>query len=120
MHRYDEIYEFSDLPEDEFVAQHTGLIFRNSSLMREDAASERFFSQESLNRATVPAAYDAIKAGLVTPVRNQGNCGSCVAFATAAVVETCFAKHLGMYFFSCKDAALEVLACSSQEIRSAC
>jgi len=92
---YDEIYEFSDLPEDEFVAQHTGLIFRNSSLMREDAASERFFSQESLNRATVPAAYDAIKAGLVTPVRNQGNCGSCVAFATAAVVETCFAKHLG-------------------------
>ena len=100
MHRYDEIYEFSDLPEEEFLAKHTGLIAHNTSLMREDPASERFFSQESLSRATVPAAYDAIKAGLVTPVRSQGACGSCVAFATAAVVETCFAKHLGMYFFN--------------------
>ena len=80
------------------MAKHTGLIAHNSSLMREDAASERFFSQESLSRAAVPASYDAIKAGLVTPVKSQGNCGSCVAFATAAVVETCFAKHLGIYF----------------------
>ena len=100
MHRYDEIYEFSDLPEDEFVAKHTGLIAHNSSLMREDPASERFFSQESLSRAAVPAAYDAIKAGLVTPVKSQGGCGSCVAFATAAVVETCFAKYLGKYLFN--------------------
>ena len=82
------------------MAKHTGLIAHNTSLVRKDPASERFFSQESLSRATVPAAYDAIKAGLVTPVRSQGACGSCVAFATAAVVETCFAKHLGTYIFN--------------------
>ena len=67
---YDEIYEFSDLPEDEFVATHTGLT-HNTSLrgLAADAESERFFAGENLRRATVPASYDAVKAGLVTPVR---------------------------------------------------
>ena len=67
---YDEIYEFSDLPEDEFVASHTSLT-HNTSLrgLEADAESERFFAGENLRRATVPASYDAVKAGLVTPVR---------------------------------------------------
>ena len=30
-------------------------------------------------------------------MRNQGRCGSCVAFATAANVETCFKKVTGVF-----------------------
>jgi C1A family cysteine protease len=34
-----------------------------------------------------PAAYDARTAGWVTPIEDQGGCGSCVAFGTTAAVE---------------------------------
>ena len=60
-----------------------------------DMRSEEFFSRHRLNRQSVPESYDARALGLVTPVKSQGSCGSCTAFANMAAVETCFAKKLG-------------------------
>ena len=93
---YDEVNEFSDIPDDDFIATHTGA--RPLANSTEEEASERFFDAYRYSRASVPASYNAVTQGLVTPAKNQGECGSCSAFATIAVIETCFAKLLGKYF----------------------
>jgi len=62
-----------------------------------DLESEIFFAAMRMNRDDVPASYSAVDAGLVSPVKSQGDCGSCVAFATGAAVETCFKKVAGRW-----------------------
>lgn len=64
-----------------------------------DEDSEAFFSglaDESDDLVGAPASYDAVKLGLVTPARDVGLCnGADPAFATAALVEACYAKLTG-------------------------
>lgn len=43
-------------------------------------------------KGKLPAQYDAREAGLITPAKNQGGCGSCAAFAANACLETCMVK----------------------------
>jgi cathepsin F len=44
---------------------------------------------------TAPASYDSRSQGLIPAVRDQGNCGSCWAFSTAATLSGSYAKKHG-------------------------
>lgn len=107
---FDAINEFSNLPEDEFEAQKTGEVeaagfgrglIEPTGSDRVDFASEQYFAnfraRMKTNRAATPAAYDSVEKGYVSDVKNQKQCGSCVAFANMAAIETCFKKKTGVF-----------------------
>ena len=89
---FEGINEFSDIPDDEFIATHTGLIENPDQFNNETQP----MLEESV-MSNLPASYDSVSLGHVSPVKNQGRCCSSVAFATLALVETCFKKTVGMF-----------------------
>lgn len=99
---FERINGFSDLTDRERTMKKTGLKKpgRGRGLIQHDHVderSERYFDQYRYSRGSVPASYDAVKEGHVTPARSQKQCGSCAAFATMAAVETCYKKVTGKF-----------------------
>jgi len=106
---FDKINDFADLPEDEFEKEKTGELkppgvrsfgrglLHPPASERIDEASERYFNKFRFSRASAPASYDSKALGDVSPVKNQHQCGSCVAFANMALIETCFKKITGVF-----------------------
>ncbi|KJE93763.1 cathepsin L2 [Capsaspora owczarzaki ATCC 30864] len=104
--------EFGDLAHHEFAAKYLGVRFNGVN------ATKSFASSTYLPRmVSLPDSVDWRTAGIVTPVKNQGQCGSCWSFSTTGSVEGQHARKTGTLVSLSEQ---NLVDCSSQEGNEGC
>jgi len=101
---------YGDMPNEEFVERMTGYHHVNNAYLRR-------LNEKPLKKA-VPASVDWVKAGAVTPIKDQGQCGSCWSFSATGAIE-------GDYAVSQKTAPIslseqQLVDCSTAEGNQGC
>merc|ERR1712110_680360 len=93
VHSYSQkMNQFGDLLSHEFVATMNGYRGKNSS------STDRLVGAKYLmpaNSGPLPLNVDWRKQGAVTPVKNQGQCGSCWSFSTTGALEAMHHRATG-------------------------
>ncbi|XWV26879.1 cathepsin L2 [Tupanvirus soda lake] len=82
-----EMNQFGDLTFEEFLEMHTGFI--QSDTIKINNNNQLHFN------SILPKYVNWTEKGVVTPVKNQYQCGSCWAFSTTGVVESMHAIKTG-------------------------
>lgn len=104
---------FADLTPEEFKRDIVGGCFMNAT--KEAAPGGVHTEKKGLK---IPDAVDwSAKAGIVTPVKNQGQCGSCWAFSTTGAIESRYAIAKGQLNSLSEQ---ELVDCSSAEGNQGC
>ncbi|XP_042503116.1 vignain-like [Macadamia integrifolia] len=77
--------KFGDLTNQEFRSTYAGSKVKHHSMLRGPSRATGGFIYENFEKT--PPSIDWRTKGAVTPVKNQGQCGSCWAFSTVVAVE---------------------------------
>jgi len=78
--------KFADMSSEEFADTYLGYVPRQRSFLRSKNQAPKHAKNVAL-----PASVDWVAAGKVTPIKDQGQCGSCWAFSTTGSVEAAYA-----------------------------
>jgi C1A family cysteine protease len=86
------INQFTDMTDEEYFEFANGLPTRTDDLKQKYPSDDEFVRSlhEKFSKVKAPASVDWREKGGVTHIKNQGQCGSCAAFATIVTMETCF------------------------------
>ncbi len=102
--------QFADLMPEEFAARYLG------GYKHKDVADHDSYTSY-IGASSLPASVDWVAAGAVTPVKNQGQCGSCWSFSTTGAVEGAwFLKNGTLISFS----EQQLVDCSGPEGNMGC
>jgi len=103
--------KFGDLPFEEFHAKYTGFNYVKRDFIRSKNVPPH------QHRLSNPASVDWRSAGAVTPVKDQGQCGSCWAFSATGSME-------GAYFIAKKNlvslSEQQLVDCSTRQGNEGC
>ncbi|KJE93768.1 cathepsin L2 [Capsaspora owczarzaki ATCC 30864] len=106
------VNKFADLTYPEFAAKYLGLRFDATNATKSFAASTYLPRMVSL-----PDSVDWRTAGIVTPIKDQGQCGSCWSFSTTGSVEGQHARKTGQLVSLSEQ---NLVDCSSAQGNAGC